>query len=151
MFGTRAYFIVDFAYLVTLMAPLVAFFSLRLVRKGRHDIHKRVQTLLLTLAILAVSALEIQIRIVGGSQALIHGSPYAGSGLMRYTAAIHIFGAVMTYIIWLWLVIISRRLHRSSLPGNFSRRHKTMGRIVIGGLCFTTISASAVYFLAFVA
>src|SRR5262245_47147989 len=126
MFGTRAYFIVDFAYLVTLMAPLVAFFSLRLVRKGKHDIHKPVQTLLLTLAVLAVSALEIQIRIVGGSQALSQGSPYAGSGLMNYTAAIHIFGAVITYVIWLWLVIISRRSHRSALPGTFSRKHKTM-------------------------
>jgi putative membrane protein len=151
MFGTRAYFIVDFAYLVTLMAPLVAFFSLRLVRKGQHNAHKLIQTLLLTLAVLAVGALEIQIRIVGGADALTQDSPYAGSGLMRYTAAIHIFGAVMTYVVWVWLVIISRRLHRSALPGTFSRRHKTMGWIVICGLCFTTVSASAVYFLAFVA
>jgi hypothetical protein len=151
MFGTRAYLIVDFAYLVTLMAPLIAFFSLRLVRIGKQDAHKRVQTLLLTLAVLAVGALEIQIRLVGGSATLTQGSPYAGSGLMRYTAAVHIFGAVMTYVVWLWLVITSRRLHRSALPGTFSRRHKTMGWVVIGGLCFTTVSASAVYFLAFVA
>jgi hypothetical protein len=151
MFGTRADFIVDFAYLITLVAPLVAFYSLLLVRRGEQEAHRRAQLILFSVCVLAVVALEIRIRLAGGSGALLEGGPYGGSGLMRVVATVHIFGAVLTYVLWCWLVIASRRRHRSSLPGTFSRKHKITGRIVIGGLCFTTLSASVVYTLAFVA
>lgn len=151
MFGTRADTIVNFAYLVTLIAPFAAFFSLRLVRKGQHDMHKRIQIALITVCVMAVCALEIRIRLAGGPAQLIKESPYAGAGLMRAVATIHIVGAVLTYLIWCWLVFTSYRLHRSKLPGAFSRKHKITGWVVIGGLCFTALSATAVYTLAFIA
>ena len=150
MLGTRADIVVNLAYLVTLLAPFVAFLSLRLVRKGRHEAHKRAQTGLLTVCVLAVVALEIRIRVAGGSATLLEGSPYAGSDLMRVVAAVHILGAVVTYLVWCWLVFSSRRAHRSILPGPFSRKHKMAGKIVIAGLSFTTLSATAVYTFAFV-
>ena len=149
--GTRADAIVNCVYLVTLMAPLVAFLSLRLVRKGQYDAHKRVQIVLLIVCVLAVGALETRIRLAGGSGSLLEGSPYAGSGLMRTVATIHIVGAVLTYAVWCVQVLASYRLHRSKLPGAFSPRHKIIGWVVIGGLCFTAFSATAVYTLAFVA
>ena len=151
MLRTRADVVVNLAYLFTILAPLVAFFSLRLARRGRQDAHKRVQTLLLTACALAVVALEVRIRLAGGSGALLQGSPYAGSRLLFTAATIHILGAVATYLIWGWLVIISRWRYHKALPGGFSHRHKIAGWLVISGLCFTTLSATAVYFLTFVA
>ena len=149
MFGTRADAVVDFAYIVTVLAPLFAFLSVRLVRQGRQAAHMRVQTALLAVCALAVVALEIRIRVAGGAGKLVAGSPHAGSALMNAVAAVHICGAVATYLVWGWLVFLSRRRYRSLLPGAFSRKHKIAGRIVIGGLCFTTLSATAVYRLAF--
>lgn len=147
MLRTRADVVVNLAYLFTILAPLVAFFSLRLARRGQQDMHKRVQTLLLAACALAVAAL----RLTGGSVALLQGSPYAGSRLLLTVATIHILGAVATCLIWGWLVIISRWRYNKALPGGFSRRHKMAGWIVVSGLCFTTLSATAVYFLTFVA
>ncbi|MEW6738161.1 MAG: hypothetical protein AB1489_43205 [Acidobacteriota bacterium] len=149
MFKTRADIVVNFTYLVTLIAPLVAFFSLSLVRKGEHNVHKWVQIALLTICVLAVGALETRIRLAGGSGTLLQGSPYAKSGLMRSIWIVHVLGAVSTYLVWGWLVITSYRRHRAILPGTFSRRHKMAGWIVIGGLCFTALSATIVYILAF--
>jgi putative membrane protein len=151
MLGTRADPVIDLVYLVTLAAPLVAYLSLRLVRAGRQQAHRRLQTLLLTTCVLAVSALEIRIRLASGSGGLMQGSPYAGSRLFWAVTIVHILGAVATYVVWCWLVLASRRRHGTILPGPFSHRHKTAGLFVIGGLCFTTLSATAVYFLAFVA
>ena len=150
MFGTRADAVVDFAYIVTVLAPLIALLSVRLVRQGRQETHKLIQTVSLSVCALAVLALEIRIRLAGGAAALVAGSPHAGSRLLSTVAGVHICVAVATYVLWGWLVIASRRRHRSLLPGAFSRKHKMAGRIVIGGLCFTTLSATVVYLLVFV-
>jgi len=149
MFGTRADAVVDSAFIVTVLAPLIALLGVRLVRQGREEAHKRLQTVLLAVCVLAVVALEIRIRVAGGSSKLVAGSPYAGSTLLNVVAGVHIAGAVTTYLLWCWLVFVSRRRYRSVLPGGFSRKHKIAGRIVIAGLFFTALSASAVYRLAF--
>ena len=149
MFGTRADAVVDSAFIVTVLAPLVALLGVRLVRQGRQEAHKRLQSALLVVCALAVVALEIRIRVAGGSAKLVSSSPYAGSTLLNCVAGVHIAGAVSTYLVWFWLVLVSRRRFGSRLPGGFSHKHKIAGRIVIGGLCFTALSASAVYRLAF--
>jgi hypothetical protein len=64
--------------------------------------------------------------------------------------AIHIVVAVATYALWTWLVVTSRRRFPIELPGRFSRRHRQLGTLVFGGLCFTAASATAVFTLAFV-
>jgi hypothetical protein len=151
MLGTRADLVVDLVYLVTLAAPLVAYLGLRLVRSGRQHAHRRVQTFLFATCVLAVVALEIRIRFASGSGGLMQHSPYAGSRLFWAVMIVHILGAIVTYALWGWLVFASRRRHGTILPGAFSRRHKRVGLIVIGGICFTTLSATVVYFLVFVA
>jgi putative membrane protein len=150
MLTTRADYIVNFCYVVTLIAPVVSLFGVRLVRRGNYLAHKRLQIALLTLCILAVFALEARIRMAGGSGSLLRGSPHAGSSLMRISAKVHIFGAIITYIAWIWLLIVSCRAFNKTLPGTFSKRHKQIGWAVIGGLIFTALSATVVYFLAFV-
>jgi len=149
MFSTRADPVVNLAYLVTLAAPFAAFLSLRLIRIGKHNLHRRAQIALLTVCILAVIALEVRIRVAGGAEVLVSSSVYAGSRLLTWVAAVHIIGAVITYLLWIGLVLVSNRSYRSSLPGSFSRIHRTGGWLIIGGLSFTTVSATLVYFLAF--
>ena len=148
--GTRADPVVNLAYLVTLAAPFAALLSLRLIRIGKHNLHRRAQIALLTICVLAVMALEIRIRVAGGAGALVRSSVYAGSTLLTWVAAVHIIGAVITYLLWIGFVFVSNRSYGSSLPGAFSRSHKTGGLLIIGGLSFTTVSATVVYFLAFV-
>jgi len=151
LLSTRADWVINFCYLVTLAAPVVCFLSVRAVRRKQYRKHYRMQTALLAVCVLAVLALETHIRIAGGSGSLVAGSPYAGSPLFRGVAAVHIGGAVLTYVAWIWLVLVSRRAFGRTLPGAFSSTHKRVGWGVISGLSFTAVSATCVYYLGFVA
>lgn len=151
MFTTRADLVVNFCYLVTLLAAPAASLTIRFVRQGRFELHQRMQTLLLVICYVAVVALEIRIRVAGGSGSLMAGSAYAGTSVLRLVATAHIAGAVVTYAVWGWLLFTSRRAFRKTLPGPFSKTHKRCGWMVILGLWFTAISATAVYWMAFVA
>jgi putative membrane protein len=149
MFGTRAGITIDLAFLATLLAPLVVLASIRLVRSGRQDAHRRVQIALLAVCVAAVLALEVRIRLAGGSGAFLAQSSIDQPALLRLVLGLHIVGAVATYALWGWLAVASSRRHGDSLPGSFSRRHRRLGRLVFRGLCFTALSAAAVYALIF--
>jgi putative membrane protein len=149
MFGTRAWLLIDVTFLVTLAAPLVVVVSLALARRRRLDAHRRLQIGLLVVCIAAVLALELCIRLAGGSGAFLMHSGYPG--LVRAVLAVHVTCAVATYAAWTWLAVASHRRFRGALPGSFSRRHRRVGRLVFSGLCVTALSAAAMYTLAFIA
>jgi putative membrane protein len=151
MFGTRAHVIVDLTFCVTLVAPALAFASMRLARGRQLELHRRIQLALLALCVAAVLALEIQIRLAGGSGALVQGSPFAETALMRTALWLHMGGAVLTYAVWGTLAGVSVARYRRVLPGRFSALHRRAGTGVFAGLCFTAVSAAVVYTLAFVA
>src|SRR5688572_26002696 len=98
MLLTNAPLIVDLAYFVTLVAPVVAWKSVSLARRRDYRGHRRVQAWLLSIAVGMVVALEIQIRLAGGSGALLRASSYAGTTLLGIVATIHIAGAILTYL-----------------------------------------------------
>lgn len=150
MLGTRADLVMDLALVVTLLAPLVVMVSLRLVRAGRHHAHRRTQIGLLVVCSATVLALEVSIRLAGGSGAFLAQSSIDRPGLLRALLLVHIAVAVATYAGWAWLAVASHRRFGAALPGSFSRRHRRAGRVVFGGLCFTALSAAAVYTLLFV-
>lgn len=149
MFPTRAGLVVDCTFLVTLLAPLVAFASLRLARGGRHHAHRKLQIGLLCVCALAVLALEARIRVAGGSGAFI-GQSSVPQYVVRTVLGVHVTGAIATYVAWGWLAVASNRRFGARLPGSFSRRHRRIGSLVFAGLCFTALSAAAMYTLAFV-
>lgn len=139
--------IVTATYVITLAAPIVVYASLRFVRRGDHDAHRRTQAVLLCFCWIAVLALEIRIRVAGGSGSLVERAPESLRGRAQQLLLVHIGGAVLTYGVWTWLVVASWRRYGARLPGTFSRRHRRLGKLVFGGLCFTAASASAIYVL----
>ena len=150
MFGTRADPIVDVALIVSLLAPVMVWLGARLAAARVFDRHKLVQTVVLCVGWGAVLALETDIRLAGGSGSLIEKSASTYAGPARLALGIHITGAVLTYLLWTWLAVVSRRRFNQQLPGPFSRRHKLLGRTVLGGLAFTAVSAAVMYALVFV-
>jgi putative membrane protein len=150
MFGTGAGVIIDITFLVSLLAPVVALASIRLAGRRRFDPHRRLQIGLLVVCVLAVLALELRIRLAGGSGALIDGSGFPYPRFNRAVLSVHMTGAVVTYVAWTWLAVVSHRRYRGALPGSFSHRHRRTGWFVFAGLAFTAVSAAAVYALTFV-
>jgi len=142
--------VVTAAYLVTLVAPVAAYASIRFARARDHDRHRLVQAVLVAMCWLSVVAIELRIRLAGGSGTFVSRAPDELVGTTRLLLAIHIAAAVATYGLWTWLAVASWRRYRVSLPGGFSRRHRRLGSIVFAGLCFTAVSATAIFMLAFV-
>lgn len=145
----RAGLVVNFTYIVTLLAPLAALLSFRLAHRRRFAQHRRLQLLILAVCFLSVLALETKIRLAGGSGALLKSCPPQSLGMARRLLGVHISAAVLTYAAWAWLARVSTARFRESLPGSFSRRHRLSGWLIFAGLCFTAISATGMYVLAF--
>lgn len=82
------------------------------------------------------TALEIRIRMAGGSGGMMHGSAYGDTGILRTVAAAHIYhlGSVANCTIWGWLLFASRRAFRKTLPRTVSKAHKRWGCTVLLGL-----------------
>jgi putative membrane protein len=151
MFGSRADLVVDLTLVTNVLAPVVALASFRFVRRRRHDVHRRVQLALLAVCVLAVVALEVRIRLAGGSGVFLGQSPAGWAKAGRALLGAHISAAVLTYIAWGWLAVTSSRRYEATLPGGFSRRHRRTGWLIFAGLCFNAVSATGMYVLAFVA
>jgi hypothetical protein len=142
--------VVTATYVVTLCAPVAAYASIRLARLRSYDRHRLIQGVLVMMCWLAVLGLELRIRLAGGSGAFVERAAPELIDWARRLLAVHITIAVATYALWTWLAMASWRRYEDSLPGQFSRRHRRLGTLVFGGLCFTAASASGMFALAFV-
>jgi hypothetical protein len=142
--------VVTAAYAVTLSAPVAAYASIRFARLRSFDRHRLIQSVLVVMGWLAVFGLELRLRFAGGAGAFIDRAPPALIDWAHRLLAVHITVAVATYGLWTWLAVASWRRYEVTLPGRFSRRHRMLGTLVFGGLCFTAASASGVFALAFV-
>jgi len=118
LLGTRADLVIVLVLAVQLAVPLVMGWSFRQARRQRFGIHRRVQLGLLALCFGAVIALEIHIRLAGGSGALVAGSPLAGTSLFRAVFSFHVGGALLTYLVWAALAWASTRRIRGHLAGH---------------------------------
>lgn len=150
MLISRADLVVDLTYLSTLAAPVLTYVSARWARRGQYARHRAMQTALLITCFIAVIALEVRIRVAGGSGVLLAGAPPDMRAMARMLLAVHVIGAVLTYLLWLWLLIVSHKRYETRLPGDFSRTHRTVGWTIFAGLLFTAVSATGMYVLAFV-
>jgi len=137
-------------YVITLAAPIVTARSIRLARQRAFARHRRVQLTLLAIGWASVLALELRIRMAGGSGKLVAGAPPALLGWAHGLLGLHISIAVVTYVAWTWLALASSRRFGGALPGAFSPRHRLVGWAVFVGLCATAVLASGMYALAFV-
>ncbi len=150
MTNFRADFIANFTYSVTLAAPVISWLAIRQAKAKNFKRHRALQAGLLTLCWVAVLALEVKIRLSGGSGSLVASASEQFRPLARGLLGVHISGAVLTYLLWTWLVVVSWKRFGTRLPGNFSQWHRRLGLTVFGGLCFTALSATGMYFFTFV-
>jgi hypothetical protein len=137
-------------YVVSMAAPIAAYISIRLARARQLDRHRLIQAVLVVVCWMSVLALELRIRLLGGSGAFLAHAPPDLLAWGWRLLGVHITVAVATYALWTWLVVVSWRRYETRLPGSFSRRHRRFGTAVFGGLCFTAASASGIFALAFV-
>jgi uncharacterized membrane protein YozB (DUF420 family) len=149
--GSRASILMDTILVVILLLPFILIWSIGLVRKGQHELHKQVQAILLCAVLIAVIIFELQIRLSGGSGSLIKGSRFADNVYFLTLLYSHIAISVWTFTLWTGNILHANiQWKNKTLPGQARIRHRLIGKIIFIGTCLTAISGFAVYLFAFV-
>lgn len=140
-------FIMTAVLLLTLFSPFGVYYGIKQAKKKDYKTHRKIQNIIFFICVLGVLALEVLIRYSGGSGSLASNSEYYGTSFFTITLVSHIIVAVLTYLLWTGLIILSNRKFQKTLPGKFSKTHKRLGKIIFAGLVYTAISALTVYLM----
>lgn len=149
-FGSRADLLTDFALSLFILLPLVMPLGFRLAQKRRLALHRTVQAAFLATMTVAVAALELDIRIKGGTGALGGSAVSTPRPLVRALLLVHLLIAVTTWVAWSWLVLRSWGRFGSTLPGGFSLAHRRWGRRIWLGVGATAATGTLLYLSVFV-
>ena len=150
--GTRADILLDLVIVSLVVVVPVLAYSWMKVRQRRYSLHKGMQLTLLIVLGVAVTAFEINMRMLGGIFEATRASAYAGTATLDFWIWFHTACAIATTVLWIALAILSvRRFPRPPVPNDFSARHRFWGRtgMILMGLTGVTSLPLYVYGFAF--
>ena len=133
--------------LLTFFSPFGVYYAVKLAKKKDYKSHRKIQNIIYVICVIGVLALEGLIRSGGGSGSLASSSSYYHTSFFKITLYSHIIVAVLTYLLWTILIIISNIRFQKNLPGKLSKLHKKLGKVIFGGLIYTAITALAIYLM----
>lgn len=153
---SRATIMFDVVVLAMVLFLPVMAWSVSLAKRGRYELHKRVQTALTIVLALTIALFEIDVqtakrRYEGGWRALTVESPYHGGPLDRLLR-VHLAFAVAAAVLWT-IAFAQARLNFGTppSPGPYSRNHRILAWAAAVGLTATCTTGGAFYYMAFVA
>ncbi len=149
--GTRASLMLDVVFLAMFVVLLVLAWSIYQIRRGRFQLHKRVQLTLAGVLLAAVTAFEIEMRIFGWESRAAGSLEGSASPAVWNALYVHLTFAISTAV--LWPVVIVRALRQfpsPPAPGQHSPSHRFWARLAAADLVLTSISGWVFYWLAFI-
>lgn len=149
--GTRGDLLMDVVVVAIVLTPFLFLWAVRLARRGQYARHRNLQTALLGTLLAAVVLFELDIRLSGGTQAFLAGSPDLGSPLLSWLLRVHVLIAALSFGLWCFLVVQAWRARMDLHPALFTAAHRRRGYWVFAGTVFTAASGVWLYWLGFVA
>ena len=131
--------------LITLFSPFGVYYGVKRAKKKDYKNHRKIQNIIFIVCVIGVLSLEGLINSGGGSGSLASTSNYYSTNFYKITLFSHIIIAILSYLLWTILIIVSNIKYKKSLPGKLSKFHKTLGYAIFGGLVYTAVTALAVY------
>lgn len=119
------FIIITTVLIVTLVAPVFSYYAIKKARQKDFKTHKKIQTIVYAFCIAAVLVLELLIRFSGGSGSMFKDSSHADNPVFKTILIAHIIGAVLTYIVWTFLIIKSVGNFKNTSRKIFSDAQKT--------------------------
>lgn len=147
---------IDVVFLAMFAVIPVLFWSLYLVRRrGLYGWHKRIQITLALVLLLAVTAFELEMRLLGW-QHRAEPSPFWRPGRWNdwidWSLAIHLLCAIPTFFLWVMVIVQAlRKFPHPPAPGPHSATHRRWGWMAAIGMTLTACTGWVFYWLAFVA
>ncbi len=154
--GTRASFMLDFVFLAMFLVLPVMAFSIWLVKRGHYLWHKRVQVVLGLVLLVAVTAFEVDVRWseykgIPWSQRAFP-APEAARAIVYQVLYVHLFFAVSTSLLWVYVIVQAlRKFDSIPTPNAYSPKHKFLAWLAAADMTLTACTGWVFYYLAFVA
>ncbi|MDH4129026.1 MAG: DUF420 domain-containing protein [Spirochaetota bacterium] len=148
--GTRADLLMDIVVIGITLTPFIMLYSFRLVHRNKEKKHKNIMLILVLILMIVVILFETDIRISGGTKAFVEGSSYANTMFFKIFFIIHIIIAILSFLSWLTLAILSWKRYPNPLPGSFSSAHKKYGHMIFGGVILTAITGIGMYIMGYI-
>ncbi len=156
--GTRASLMLDVVFLAMFAVIPVMGCGIALARfKHAYRWHKAIQLTVAMVLLLAVAAFEIDMQFLTEWELRAEPSPYftsaeKWSSPAGIALAVHLFFAVPTAFIWVYVVSGAlKHFPKHPTPNDYSARHRFWGRIAAIEMTMTAITGWVFYWLAFVA
>ncbi len=149
--GTDADILMDLVVCsLVVVLPLLAV-SWRWVRAGHYLRHSKLMIGLGSTLAVVVTLFEIDVRLAGGAFGLAKNSSLAGTTLMNASIWVHLIIAACPAVLWLWLILLSRRrFPKPPVPTeSFSAKHRFWGRIGMISMALTGITGIELYVVLF--
>ncbi len=147
----------DFVFLAMFLVLPVMAVSVWLVKFRRQYLwHKRLQVILGVVLLVAVTAFEIDIRVseywgIPWSQRAFP-PPAEASPLVYNVLYVHLFFAVSTSVLWVYVIVQAlRKFDSIPTPNAYSPRHMFWARLAGLDMGLTACTGWLFYYLAFVA
>lgn len=138
------------AAMMLLILPVMAWSIWAVRHRGNHALHRRVQTALGIVLLIAVGLFEIDIRVHGWRH-LATVSPFYETVLFP-VLYVHLFFAVSTTLLWAYVIPVAlRRYRRDTGLGTHAARHRFWARLAALDMCITACTGWIFYYMAFVA
>jgi len=146
--GTDAPFMMDVVMVALLVINPALFWSIQQAKRGKIQLHRKIQIALSLILLVAVVLFELEIRMANGIVNIIGAERF--TTLFQTTLYIHIFFSVTTSIIWAVVCIKAVKLYTpNGFPEHYINKHKRWGMIGALDLLLTTLTGFFVYYLGF--
>ena len=156
--GSRATIMLDVVFLAMFAVIPVMTWSINLVkRKQNYSLHKRVQLTLGIVLLVAVTAFELDMQFISGWRERAAASPHYASPstwnhLVGYSLAVHLFFAIPTALLWIFVITQALRNFPSPpTPGPYSPTHIRWAKLAALEMLLTAVTGWVFYWLAFMA
>ena len=151
--GTRGSLMLDVVFLAMFAVVPLLGWSITLAKRGKFAQHKRMQLVLAVVLLVAVAVFELEMRLVGWQERAA-ASPYwtseAWDDPVHYSLMIHLFFAIPTAFLWLFVVVRAlRSFPKPAAPNEHSPSHRFWAPIASFEMLMTAITGWVFYWLAF--
>ncbi len=139
----------DLVFLAMFLVVPAMFWSIRLAKQGKFELHKKVQITTALVLLIAVVAFEVDMRLNGWLD-YTHGSAYTKQDIMKYLY-IHLTFAIPTPLLWIVVIVKAlKKFPKPPKPGKHSKSHKILGWLATIGMVLTSITGWIFYYVAFI-
>jgi hypothetical protein len=146
----RSDWIIDGVLVASVVLIPMLLMAFKHARAARYLNHRNLMLITTALLVVAVTAVEMDLR-AKGMFAMTEGSRFYGTPLLEWSAYIHIALSTVTGILWCALVVVSWfKFPRPPRPIPFGRYHRWLGRLSLIGMALVGITGFELYVVAFV-